>query len=507
MSGALYFARVACIKNVFAGLIVLVTVKGNAMKFSRISIYAICTLASSLLIACGGGSGGSAPATSTTGSTTAETLSISGTVTGLASGQQITLENNGANATVVNSNSTFTFSTPIANNGSYDVTISTKPYGKTCAVTNGTNSAVTANVTNVSVACSPSTVSVLYSFVGGTNIKFPSYALIQGSDGNFYGTSNAGGASGFGGVFKLTPAGVETLLYSFAGGTDGSNPMGSLVEGTDGNFYGTTNAGGTSGDGTVYKVTPAGVETVLYSFAGGADGSGPRAGLIIGTDGNFYGTTTVGGTPTYGTIYKITPAGVETVLYSFAGPPEGAYPDAPLTQGTDGNFYGTTYQGGASSNGTVFKVTPAGVETLLHTFTANPDGSGPNALTLGNDGNFYGNTNQGGSNGVGSVFKITPAGVETVLYSFSGGTTDAADPLSALVLANDGNFYGTSYSGGIDGTVYMVTPAGVESVLHTFSVTANGTQPQAGITIGTDGFLYGLTLYNGTNNDGVFFRL
>jgi uncharacterized repeat protein (TIGR03803 family) len=156
-------------------------------------------------------------------------------------------------------------------------------------------------------------------------------------------------------VTLTVTAPTDSVLYSFAGGTDGLGPEGGLVQGTDGNFYGTTSSGGAHSHGTVFKITPAGLETVLHSFAGGSDGQRPTAGLVQGTDGNFYGTTYFGGADNEGTVFKITPAGVETVLYSFAGGSDGKYPDAGLVQGTDGNFYGTTGNGGAHSAGTVFK--------------------------------------------------------------------------------------------------------------------------------------------------------
>jgi uncharacterized repeat protein (TIGR03803 family) len=181
--------------------------------------------------------------------------------------------------------------------------------------------------------------------------------LLQGSDGNFYGTTALGGTSGQGTVFKITPTGVETVLYSFTGGTtDASHPYAGLIQGGDGNFYGTTSNGGTSGQGTVFKITPIGVETVLYSFAGGfvgvADGGGPSTALIQGSDGNFYGTPG-GGIGNNGTLFKVTPTGIETVLYYFTGGAAVNIPGA-LIQGVDGEFYGTTEYGGSSSLGTVF---------------------------------------------------------------------------------------------------------------------------------------------------------
>ncbi len=298
---------------------------------------------------------------------------------------------------------------------------------------------------------------------------------------------------------------VLTTLHSFAG-DDGRNPYATLAQGTDGNFYGTTGWGGAIGWGTVFKITPAGVLTTLYSFAG-SDGSIPRAGLVEGTDGNFYGTTVGGGASDDGTVFKITPAGVLTTLHSFAGN-DGKYPFAVLMQGTDGNFYGTTPYGGASGIGTIFKITPAGVLTTLYSFAGN-DGSYPrSSLVQGTDGNFYGTTPQGGANYYsGTVFKITPAGSLTTLHSFS--VLDGSEPHAGLVQGTDGNFCGTTYSGGAKGnygTAFKITPAGSLTTLHSFSP-GDGTFVAAGLVQGTGGNFYGTTLTGGVHDSGVVFRL
>jgi uncharacterized repeat protein (TIGR03803 family) len=199
-------------------------------------------------------------------------------------------------------------------------------------------------------------------------------------------------------------------LHTFAKtGTDGQTPYAGVIQGNDGNLYGTTYFGGGSGFGTVFKVTPSGTETVLYSFAGGSDGEHPYAGVIQGSDGNFYGTTYQGGANGYGTVFKITPSGTETVLYSFAGgSSDGANPEAGLTQGSDGNFYGNTYLGGAGNLGTVFEITPSGTETVLHAFAGgSSDGANPSAnLIQSSDGNLYGSTGAGGTSGDGTFFKV-----------------------------------------------------------------------------------------------------
>ena len=286
--------------------------------------------------------------------------------------------------------------------------------------------------------------------------------LAQATNGNLYGTTYLGGAYGYGTVFKITPSGTLTTLHSFEG-TDGSSPLAGLVQATDGNLYGTTQVGGTSNAGTVFKITPSGTLTTLHSFEG-ADGAHPYAGLVQASNGNLYGTTYEGGAYGYGTIFKITPSGTLTTLHSFEGT-DGAYPFAGLIQATNGNLYGTTSYAGANGYGTVFKISPSStLTTTLHSFEGT-DGAYPYAgLVQATDGNFYGTTFQGGGNGSdgGTIFKITPSGMLTTLYSFcsQSGCTDGAYPYYArLVQDTNGTFYGTTDSGGANGlgTVFSLS--------------------------------------------------
>lgn len=296
---------------------------------------------------------------------------------------------------------------------------------------------------------------VLYSFTGHPDGREPFAALIQGSDGNFYGTTTSGG-TGDGTIFQITPAGVETVLHSFAGGSDGSQPQAGLLQGSDGNFYGTTLYGGGNNAGTVFKLTSAGVETVLYSFGGGGDGSLPYGSLTQGSDGNLYGTTHSGGANGNGTVFKITLVGQETVLYSFANGGDGSQPYGGLIQGIDGNFYGTTTAGGTNNIGTVFKITPLGVETVIYSFGGSGDGDQPYAALLqASDGNFYGTTIAGGMDNLGTVFRITPTGAETVIHSFDG--SDGSLPFAPLIQGSDGRLYGTASGGGF-GAAFTITP-------------------------------------------------
>jgi uncharacterized repeat protein (TIGR03803 family) len=394
------------------------------------------------------------------------------------------------------------------------------------------------------------TFTSLYSFCAQTGCPdgySPNAGLVQGTDGNLYGDTLYGPAAGIcnsegcGTVFNITTSGELTTLLDFGFGNGFSYAP--LILGTDGNFYGTTYANGSTGVGccgTLFKITPSGTLTTLYSFCiqtGCPDGEYPYAGLIQATDGNFYGTTVSGGASNNGTVFKITPAGTLTTLYSFctqSGCPDGSTPYGGLVQGTDGNFYGTTDYGGKESSGTVFKITPAGTLTTLYTFCLQgdgidcPDGAVPGSLVQAGDGNFYGTTDSGGANceadfgaGCGTAFKITPAGTLTTLYSFcSQGSypncTDGSYPgAGALIQAADGNLYGTTALGGEVvtgctsegcGTVFEITTGGALTTLHTFDLT-DGYRPVAGLVQDTDGSFYGTTFGGGANSYGTVFSL
>jgi len=355
----------------------------------------------------------------------------------------------------------------------------------------------------------------------------PDGALVQGLDGNLYGTTYYGG-DGLedGTIFRITPTGTLTMLYSFcaqSGCADGTVPVGGLLLATDGNFYGTTFGGGAHRAGTVFRVTPGGSLTTLYSFcaqAGCPDGAEVLAPLIQGTDGNFYGTSEAGGSKNSGTVFRITPAGKFTRLHSFCALQDckdGLYPGAPLIQATDGSFYGTTLEGGDNNTclhgtcGTVFRITGTGTFTTLHSFDG-LDGSYVDGLVQGSDGDFYGTTTWGGAQNWGTVFKMTPSGTLTTIYSFCTQTncTDGSGPpsdetSSTLIEGNDGNFYGTTYYGGIDyqdcppygcGTVFKITPAGSLTTLHSFNGSA-GAFPQ-GLAQATNGAFYGATFAGGS---------
>jgi uncharacterized repeat protein (TIGR03803 family) len=338
---------------------------------------------------------------------------------------------------------------------------------------------------------------------------YPVGPLVQGIDGNLYGAGFYGGYKQDGTVFRITPEGALSLVHYFHFANDGSAPTGLVLE-TNGNLYGTTLAGGANpcgsgeGCGTVFGFTSAGTLFTLDNFsASGPAGSNPEGGLTLGPDGStFYGTTSEGWVASneFGTVFKITPTGTLTVLHAFDNT-DGAYPAGALVVGTNGNLYGTTSTGGSDGAGTVFEITPEGTLTTLHAFNET-DGSDPNGgLVQAADGNFYGTTYEGGRYGEGTVFVISPGGrVFQTLYDFTGGS-DGGTP-TALVLGADGNLYGaTSGDGQGDsyGTLFEITPAGVLTTLHTFDGTDGGNLPT--LMQHTNGTFYGTTREFGANKN------
>jgi uncharacterized repeat protein (TIGR03803 family) len=363
------------------------------------------------------------------------------------------------------------------------------------------------------------TLHVLYAFGPNQDNGYnPNSRLVLATDGNFYGTCAGSGhplpgSLPEGTVFRLTPSGDVTMVFTFHG-SDGRRPNG-VIQGNDGNFYGTTGYDGPSGGGTVFKVTPGGTRTTLYRFASGSPtGDTPLAALVKGRDGNFYGTTSRGGTNRYGTIFKITPGGTLTTLHNFGqdfNDTDGAVPQAPLVLGTDGNFYGTATNGGSDDGGTIFKITSGGTFTLLHSFNGTvgntAEGFEPSGgLIQGSDGNFYGVTDRGGTSDLGVIYKITPAGHYTVLHSIV--SNDGASPVGELAEGIDGNFYGVTGKTTASGSIYRITPAGAFTVLHYFEDAAHeGESPLAGLTRYADGNFYGTTYLSGPGLVGTAYKL
>ena len=380
------------------------------------------------------------------------------------------------------------------------------------------------------------TFNSLYSFCAQNNCpngSLPNGWLVQGYDGNFYGTTEGGGASQNGTVFRITPSGALVTLHSFNGSVDGSEPS-ALILATDGNFYGTTSQAGPNCKqsslicGTVFKITPSGALTTIYNFCSRSncsDGFAPHAALVQGTDGNLYGTTSDGGTAGCGnfgcgTVFKITLSGTLTTLYTFCPhgncqfeAPDGNRPMAALVEGADGNFYGTTSQGGSTNGcqlfgcGTVFKVSSAGAFLSLHDFVDSVDGFTPGQIMQALDGNFYGVT-------AGTLFKMEPSGALTTIHLFM--LTDGEAPVG-LMQGTDGWFYGvTSQGGSLNcfsgcGTIFKTNSTGNIITLHPFAG-SDGATPMGGLVQGVDGDLYGTTSKGGSSKNcdggcGTFFKL
>ena len=350
----------------------------------------------------------------------------------------------------------------------------------------------------------------------------PAAGLINVS-GTLYGTTEAGGSgcghSGCGTVFSITTTGSEKPLYSFHGRSDGHSPAASFLDVND-TLYGTAfNGGGgcghRAGCGTVYSMSTAGNEQVLYCFCGGAYTAGWPDASLIKVKGTLYGTTRWGGATGAGAVFSVTPGGKYTLLHSFGSGYDGVEPEASLID-VNGTLYGTTTGGGSGCAsggcGTVFPITTTGKENVLYSFAGGSDAAVPYAGLIDVNGTLYGTTDYGGANDVGTVFSITTDGTEKVLYSFGGGS-DGARPLASLTSVN-GALYGTTFSGGISGcdvssgcgTVFSVTTTGTENVLHRFGGGSDGSNPRAGL-IAVNGTLYGTTEFAGKNNSGTVFAI
>jgi len=361
----------------------------------------------------------------------------------------------------------------------------------------------------VPAATQADTLTTLYDFHGSGDGVNPRSAVILGTDGNLYGTTYGGGLIGAGTVFSVTPQGTLNTIYNFSGTSDGAQPLGALVQGFDGRFYGTTYSGGlASNAGTIFSISSTGMLTTIYRFGGGGDGGNPYGGLVQGSDSNFYGTTSVGGLSNAGTVFVVSPAGSLFTLYDFSGGMDGANPEAGLAPGPGGRYFGTTYGGGANGLGTIFRITTGGVLNPLYSFTGGGDGANPAAgLVQGNNGNFYGTTVNGGAASNGAVFEVSASGNLTALYNFSGGN-DGAQPVASLLPGSDGNFYGTTSTGGSGGagTVFKMAPGGNLTTLHGFGG-ADGAGPESGLVQSSVTNFYGTTSSGGRYNAGTVYSL
>lgn len=364
------------------------------------------------------------------------------------------------------------------------------------------------------------TYSVLYSFqCGPGDGANPGSKMAVDSAGNLYGTTGAGGAHNLGTVFELSPDRTEALLHNFAGApTDGETPFyNNVIRDSDGNLYSTTSFGGAHADGTVFAATTSGKEKILYSFGAPQKGIDPVGGLLRDSSGNLYGTTLSGGPRGNGSVFELSRTDVLTVLYEFTDTPDGAAPIGTLIRDSAGNLYGTTQKGGGHGDGSVFELSSAGKETVLHSFSGGPrDGAWPyGGLVLGSGERFYGTTAIGGSSNAGTVFEVTMAGKEEVLHSFSG-SPDGSGPYSGLLRAASGSLYGVTYYGGTGscddgsgtgcGVLFQFSPQGKETVLYNFGGTPDGANPLGGLAEDSTGNLYGTTFGGGTYGCGTVFK-
>lgn len=445
---------------------------------------------------------------------------ISGSITGLGSATGLSLLANRADATPVAANSTaFTIDSSLASGTAYDVTVGADPSGLLCMLSNNTGTVSSAGVTGVAATCGAPAEKVLYSFQGDqpsagiTDGSTPAGSLAPGGSGIYYGTTYFGGpdnasSGGNGTLFEYDVAtNTEKILYGFPTGTDlPVNPAGSLIEASDGNYYGLA-AGGSGGAGVIYKFDPS-TDTVstVYTFTDGADGGNPENELMQASDGNLYGMTSSGGAYGNGTIFRYDlSTKQESVLYSFQGTTDGNPSTSgpgggPLLQASDGNLYGTAGTGGSASCGcgVLFEYDlGTGTYSVLHTFTGGTDGSFPQGnLIQDAGGNIYGETTSGGDSscvfpgmqpGCGTIFEYDPGTKqESVVHAFGSVSGDGQYPNTGMMIASDGNFYGMTGNGGSttsvassnpgDGTVFQFNPTnGEETVLHSFSGPPDGT--------------------------------
>ncbi|HXC05310.1 MAG TPA: choice-of-anchor tandem repeat GloVer-containing protein [Bacteroidia bacterium] len=363
-----------------------------------------------------------------------------------------------------------------------------------------------------------------YNAAAGTNTvvnsfpippKYPFYNnLIQTSDSNFYGMAASLGYPGSGTLFKCTPAGVLTVVHEFSGiATDGGTPEGSLILGIDGNFYGMTYAGGASGKGVIFKCSPTGQFSILHHFAGGAsDGEAPYGSLIQASDSNFYGMTYQGGLYGYGTIFKCAPSGSMALLHSFKkDTSDGGLPHGSLIQASDGNLYGMTTAGGLFNNGVVFKCATAGTYQVVHHFAGYPsDGAAPDGdLLQAGNGKLYGMTSGGGTYGGGAILECSTGGTMSLMHSFRGNNTDGGQPHGNLIQGKDSLLYGMTYGGSspFNGTVFSCSTGGLFSLMHVFNPgMTDGGNPYGSLIQARDGKLYGMTFAGGPISLGTIIR-
>jgi uncharacterized repeat protein (TIGR03803 family) len=386
---------------------------------------------------------------------------------------------------------------------------------------------------SVPLAASARGFSALHAFAGSTDGSRPFAPLLQDAAGNLYGTTGDGGGTGCGGngcgtVFRIAPDGTETILYAFQGGPDGEEPLAGLIADASGNLYGTTTTGGNPdclysakhlGCGTVFELSPGGTKTILYTFAGGKDGSQPWASLAMDQAGDLFGTTAEGGgdgntgrkrcgsSAGCGTVFEIAADGTESVLHAFRGGQDGDFPYGNVVLDNAGELYGATSEGGGGTAcsygcGTVYKILAGGEERVLYRFQGGGDGSYPGSLIIDGDGDLFGMASDGGGAYHGTIFRLTPRGHIKVLHVFQGGSDGAQPSLAPLTVDAAGNLYGTTLAGGDGGfgTVFKLAKNDKETVLHAFATGAEGSNPYGGVIANPAGDLFGTT-YSGGDAD------
>jgi uncharacterized repeat protein (TIGR03803 family) len=350
----------------------------------------------------------------------------------------------------------------------------------------------------------------IFSFPGGSGGDYPVAGVIQDSAGNFYGIAANGGDDNVGVAYEVSATGAETVLHSFSGGSDGEYPYSPLLRDKKGDLYGATNSGGAHGDGVVYEINAAGKESILYSFAGGtSDGCNPYQGLIMDKQNNLYGTAYGCGAAGFGAIFRLTPSGKETLLHSFGGgAKDGADPSfyGRLLMDKKGDLYGVTQEGGAANDGALFRLDAKGKLKVLHGFAGGAaDGCySSGSVAADKAGNFYGTTYGCGAHDYGTVWQVSRKGAETLLHAFAGGTSDGCSTVAGVVLDSKNNIYGnTSLCGAYgEGTAWELS-GGAITLLHSFAGGADGSVAYGELLRTAKGELYGTTLEGGSADYGT----